>query len=57
MRSNEKKKIIPTVKFNSDFFQCPRCGWKYPGPLLVKGNVASNTKCQKCGNSYLVRIS
>lgn len=47
---------LPTLKFNSDFFKCPKCGWKYPGPLLIKGDVAPNTKCGNCGHSYLVRI-
>lgn len=54
----KKQKIkIPSLKFNSDWFHCPKCGWEYPGPLLVKGDVAANTRCQKCGNSYLVRNS
>ena len=42
-------------KFKSDYFRCPRCGWEYPGPLLIKGDVAPTTKCQNCGHSYLVR--
>lgn len=47
---------IPNLKFNSDYFKCPKCGWQYPGPLLVKGDVAPTTRCQNCGHSYLVRI-
>lgn len=56
MKTRVQKKVVPTLKFNSDYFRCPRCGWKYPEPLLVKGDVASSTRCQNCGNSYLVRI-
>lgn len=56
MKKESKKLIIPSLKFNSNYFKCPRCGWQYPGPLLVNGDVAPTTKCQKCGNSYLVRI-
>lgn len=55
MKKKIKKMNIPTLKFNSDYFECPKCGWMYPGPLLVKGDVASTTKCQNCGHSYLVR--
>lgn len=47
---------IPTLEFNSDYFQCPRCGWKYPGPMLVQGDKAVYTKCENCGHPYLVRI-
>lgn len=56
MKVNLEKKAIPTLKFNSDYFKCPRCGWRYPDPLLIKGDVAPSTKCQNCGHSYLVRI-
>ena len=34
---------------------CPICGWEYPGPLLIKGDFAPTTKCQKCGHVGLVR--
>ncbi len=56
MKLNQKKIRIPTLKFNSDYFECPRCRWQYPGPLLINGDVAPNTKCQNCGCSYLIRI-
>jgi transcription elongation factor Elf1 len=56
MNINKKKITIPTLKFNSNYFKCPRCGWQYPGPLLIKGDIAPNTQCQNCGNSYLVRV-
>lgn len=49
-----KQISIPTLKFNSDYFQCPRCGWK-KGPVLVKGDIA-HAPCGNCGHSYLVRI-
>lgn len=53
---NEKRKVIPTLTFNGDYFKCPKCGWIHPGPLLVLGDVAHGTPCQQCGNSTLVRI-
>ena len=56
MNINKKKITIPTLKFNSNYFKCPRCGWQCPGPLLIKGDIAPNTQCQNCGNSYLVRV-
>lgn len=58
MRSEIKKIEIPTLKFKSDYFKCPvpKCGWQYPGPLLIKGDVAPTTKCGKCGHVGLVRI-
>lgn len=46
---------IPTLKFNSEYFHCPVCGWEYPGPMLVKGDSAPNTRCQQCGHLGLVR--
>ncbi len=51
-----KKIHVPDLKFNSEYFKCPKCGWQYPGPLLVKGDVAAYTQCQRCGHSYLIRI-
>lgn len=56
MRNKKQSVIMPTLKFNSEYFKCPRCGWQYPGPLLVKGDVAPNTPCKNCGHSYLVRV-
>lgn len=56
MKKERTNVTIPTLKFNSDYFQCPKCGWKYPGPLLIKGDVAPTTKCQKCGHTGLKRI-
>ncbi len=41
MKKNEIIKI-PTLKFNSEYFHCPKCGWEYPGPMLVKGDSAPN---------------
>ena len=55
MKRKIQKLEIPTLKFNSDYFECPKCGWRYPGPLLIKGDIAPSTPCQNCGNSYLVR--
>lgn len=56
MKKNLKDMIIPTLKFNSEYFKCPRCDWRYPGPMKVNGDVAPNTRCENCGHSYLVRI-
>lgn len=55
MKMKKKTTIIPTLKFNSDYFRCPRCGWETSGPRLVKGDIAQ-TPCENCGHSYLVRI-
>ncbi len=49
-----EKKVVPNLTMKSDYFYCPRCGWMYPGPMLVRGDIA-NVKCEKCGHSYLVR--
>lgn len=46
---------IPTLTFNSEYFHCPKCGWVYPGPLLIKGDSAPTTKCNNCGHVGLVR--
>ena len=53
---NQKKenRMIPNLRMKSDYFYCPRCGWMYPGPLLVLGDIAQ-VKCEKCSNSFLVR--
>ena len=58
MKNDAKIIKVPTLKFNSDFFKCPvsGCGWQYPGPLLIKGDVAPTTKCGRCGHVGLVRI-
>ena len=55
MKKNCKKKFIPTLKFNSDYFHCPVCGWEYPGPLRILGDSAPTTKCERCGHVGLVR--
>jgi len=55
MKKKGQAPKIPTLKFNSDYFKCPRCGWTTPGPRLVKGDIAQ-TPCEQCGHSYLVRI-
>lgn len=55
MKRKTPRLFIPTLKFSSDYFRCPRCGWETPSPRLVKGDIAQ-TACEKCGHSYLVRI-
>ena len=54
MKKIKEKNLIPTWKFNSSYFSCPRCGWEYPVPLLVRGDIAEK-ECENCGHSYLVR--
>lgn len=56
MKNNIHTMDIPTVRFNSEYFKCPNCGWQYPGPLLILGDRAPTTKCKKCGHVGLVRI-
>ena len=55
---NTKRHIvkIPTLVFRSNYFRCPRCGWRHPDMLNVKGDIAHYTPCQNCGHTYLVRI-
>ena len=55
MNNRRKTLTIPTLTLRSEYFYCPKCGWMYPGPLLIKGDVAPNTKCEQCGHYYLVR--
>ena len=55
MKKNNIKIEIPTLKFNSQCFICPICGWTSE-PLLIKGDYAPTTKCQQCGHVGLRRI-
>jgi len=55
MKKTVEKVVIPTLKFNSDYFKCPKCGWTTSGPRLVSGDIA-HTPCESCGHSYLMRI-
>ncbi|MCD8006337.1 MAG: hypothetical protein LUF29_05110 [Oscillospiraceae bacterium] len=52
----KKSIVIPTVRLDSDYFRCPKCGWVYPVPLLIKGDYAESTRCEKCGHVGLVRV-
>lgn len=54
MKNYEMKLEIPTLKFNSEYFKCPACGWSTP--LLVKGDSAPNTKCENCGHIGMYRV-
>ena len=56
IKKQARKQVVPTLQFNSEYFKCPKCGWTYPGPLKINGDIAPTTKCQQCGHSYLVRI-
>lgn len=55
MKNQKQKIFIPTLKFRSEYFECPVCGWQYPGPLLIRGDSAPSTKCEECGHVGLVR--
>lgn len=53
MRNKLRGKEIPTVKFNSEYFKCSKCG--YAEARLILGDV-SYTPCPKCGNSPMYRV-
>lgn len=53
MKKKSQKVIIPSIKFNSEYFKCPKCG--YAEPRLVKGDV-STSPCPECGHSPLYRV-
>lgn len=44
---------IPTLKFNSDYFKCPACGYAELRKIL--GDV-SYTPCPDCGHSPMYRV-
>lgn len=54
MRKNSKNSI-PTLKFNSDWFECPnpKCGYKEMRRVL--GDI-SHSPCPKCGNPTMRRM-
>ena len=49
----KKEVIIPTLKFNSEYFKCPKCG--YAEARLILGDV-STTPCPECGHSPMYRV-
>jgi len=49
-----KRIQIPTLKFNSEYFQCPVCQWSTP--IRVIGDSAPNAKCENCGHIGLFRV-
>ena len=53
MKKKSKQFIIPTLKFNSEYFKCPRCGYAEPRKIL--GDV-SNTPCPECGHPQMYRV-
>jgi len=46
-------KAIPTLKFFSEYFQCPRC--QYTEARRVLGDV-SHSPCPNCGNPTMYRV-
>lgn len=53
MKMKLREKEIPTLKFNSEYFKCPKCG--YAEPRLILGDV-SHTPCPECGNKTMIRV-
>ncbi|MBD5479737.1 MAG: hypothetical protein HDR14_10695 [Lachnospiraceae bacterium] len=49
----KNKTMIPTLKFNSDWFECRKCGYKEM--RLVLGDISSSP-CPECGNSPMYRV-
>lgn len=54
MKKVKKVVQLPTLKFNTEYFKCPKCGWSTP--LLVRGDSAPNSKCENCGHVGLYRV-
>lgn len=52
MKKN-RKNSIPTLKFNSDWFECPNC--KYQEMRRVLGDI-SHSPCPECGNPTMRRM-
>lgn len=48
-----RKNNIPTLKFNSDWFVCPKCG--YQEMRRVLGDI-SYSPCPNCGNTIMIRM-
>ena len=46
----------PKVSVN-ECYQCPKCGWTHPNTSALSENTAKHTRCQSCGNSYLVHLT
>lgn len=47
------KENIPTLKFNSDWFECRNCGYKERRKIL--GDISSEP-CPECGKSPMYRV-
>lgn len=47
------KIVIPTLKFNSDWFECRKCGNMEMRRVL--GDI-SQEPCSECGNSPMYRV-
>lgn len=52
-KGNENRINIPNLEFNSDWFECRKCGNKEM--RLVLGDI-SPSPCSKCGNSPMYRV-
>lgn len=48
-----KNTFIPTLKFNSDWFECRKCGYKEMRRVL--GDISSSP-CPICGSSPMYRV-
>ena len=54
LKKEDNSVKIPTLKFNSEYFKCPICGWATP--LRVLGDSAPNSRCEECGHVGLYRV-
>lgn len=54
MRKEKRNNVvIPNLKFNSDWFECKKCG--YQEMRRVLGDIAYSP-CPQCGNSPMYRV-
>ncbi len=54
LKKEDNSVKIPTLKFNSEYFKCPVCGWATP--LRVLGDSAPNSRCEECRHVGLYRV-
>lgn len=52
-KRKSKKYIVPTLKFNSDWFECRECEYKEMRRVL---GPISDSPCPRCGHSPMYRM-
>jgi ribosomal protein L37AE/L43A len=52
-KQKRNQKMIPTVMFHSDWFECRKCGNREL--RRVQGDISSSP-CSECGNSPMYRM-